>query len=437
MTHPDAVRRTLLLLVAVAAGLWSGPASAQAPPVNTCVSCHLQLEDSTLAAPARIYEEDIHAEKGFTCVDCHGGNPTRDDLTSKGPGTGFVGRPAGRQVLQACGRCHSDAAFMRRYNPNLRVDQVTEYATSVHGQLLLKGDTRVATCISCHPAHQIRQPGDTRSSVNALNVAETCGQCHASADYMKSYGIPTDQVEAYKTSVHWQALSEGGDRSAPTCNDCHGNHGAAPPGVSSVGNVCGQCHSVMAEYFVEGRHAPVFEAMDLPGCASCHSNHDVIQPPDSALGIGDQSFCVNCHSEGDDGANVGLAMRAHLDSLRHGIFRAESLLTLAEVAGMEVSQAQFDLETAHSSLLQATASIHSFEPDTVASHTGEAWTVVTAAIDRGFKALDDLRFRRVGLALSTSTILILVFGLILKIRQIERPTGSAGSTAASASGGTE
>lgn len=437
MNHPEGARRALLLIALALTSFLVPPAVAQAPPVNTCLSCHLKLEDSALAAPARAYEDDIHAEKGFTCVDCHGGNASRDDMTSKAGGTGFVGRPAGRQVLQVCGKCHSDAAFMRRYNPNLRVDQVAEYSTSVHGQRLLKGDTRVATCVSCHPAHQIRQPGDTRSSVNALNVAETCGKCHASADYMASYGIPTDQLEGYKTSIHWKALSEGGDRSAPTCNDCHGNHGAAPPGVSSVGNVCGQCHSVMAEYFTKGRHAPIFESMDLPGCASCHSNHDVVQPSDSALGIGDQSFCINCHSEGDDGANIGLAMRASLDSLRHGIFRAESLLTLAEHAGMEVSQAQFELETAHSSLLQATASIHSFEPDTVVNHTKDAWTVVTAAVDRGFKALDDLRFRRVGLALSTSTILVLVLGLILKIRQIERPTGPTGSTAASATGGRE
>ena len=73
------------------------------------------------------------------------------------PRKGFVGKPAGRQVLQVCGRCHADAAFMRRYNPSLRVDQVTEYSASVHGQRLLgQGDTAVATCVSCHPAHQIR-----------------------------------------------------------------------------------------------------------------------------------------------------------------------------------------------------------------------------------------------------------------------------------------
>src|SRR6266540_7241295 len=37
------------------------------------------------------------------------------------------------QSCGICGRCHSDAQFMKRYNPALRVDQVAEYATSVHG----------------------------------------------------------------------------------------------------------------------------------------------------------------------------------------------------------------------------------------------------------------------------------------------------------------
>jgi hypothetical protein len=327
---------------------------------------------------------------------------------------------------------------MRRYNPGLRVDQVAEYSSSVHGQRLLTlGDKKVATCASCHPAHQIRPPGDTRSSVNAVNVAQTCGACHADSAYMRPYGIPTDQLEGYRKSVHWRALSEGGDRSAPTCNDCHGNHGAAPPGLDWVGNVCGQCHSVNAEYFARSKHAAVFRDMGLPGCAGCHSNHDVVVPSDTALAIGEGSICGPCHSEGDDGARMALTMRGARDSLRHGIFTAESLLAIAEHAGMEVSQPQFELETAGSSLLQAKASIHTFEPDSVALHAGAGWEIASAAMVRGHAALEDLRFRRVGLALSTATILLLILGLVLKIRQIERPTGPAGSTTASAAGGSE
>jgi hypothetical protein len=101
---------------------------------------------------------------------------------------------------------------------------------------------------------------------------------------------------------------------------------------------------------------------------------------------------------------------------------------------MEVSQPQFDLESAGSSLLQATAAIHTFEPDSVSAHTTSGWEIVTTAIARGHAALDNLRFRRIGLGVSTIIILLLILGLILKIRQIEAP---AGPTAPSATGGRE
>jgi predicted CXXCH cytochrome family protein len=438
MTHGHAMQRAFLPLIAAAA-LWLGSSSAGAQavaPPSGCVTCHLTLEDSVLSAPAKAYQDDIHAAKGFGCADCHGGDPTRNDLSAKS-GHGYIGRPAGGEVLQACGRCHSDASFMRRYNPTLRVDQVAEYAASVHGQRLLKGDTRVATCASCHPSHQIRPPGDTRSSVNPLNVSQTCGQCHASADYMKSYGLPTDQLDGYQKSVHWNALSKGGDRSAPTCNDCHGNHGAAPPGVASVANVCGQCHSVQAEYYANSKHATVFDGMSLPGCVGCHSNHEVAVPADTALSVAEGSICGQCHSEGDDGALMASAMRGAIDSLHRGIFTAESLLTVAERAGMEVSQAQFELESATSALLQARASIHTFEPDSVNQHAGAGWEVAAAAISRGQAALEDLRFRRVGLGVSTGIILLLILGLVLKIRQIETPAGPVDAGTPSTAGGRE
>src|SRR5688572_12273090 len=55
---------------------------------------------------------------------------------------------------------------------------------------------------------------------------------HVSRAYF-NYGIPTDQAEKFKGSVHGEALLKNRDMAAPTCNDCHGNHGAAPPGATS------------------------------------------------------------------------------------------------------------------------------------------------------------------------------------------------------------
>ena len=397
-----------------------GQRAADSVPPDMCAACHVSLPVERLAHPATVFADDIHAAKGFGCVACHGGDPTAPGFASMDPRKGFVGKPAGRQVLQVCGRCHADAAFMRRYNPSLRVDQVTEYASSVHGQRLLgQGDTAVATCVSCHPAHQIRPPSDSRSSVAPENVAVTCGACHADTTRMGRYGIPTDQLTRYQASAHWDALSVQGDRSAPTCNDCHGNHGAAPPGVGWVGNVCGQCHSVMADYFAASRHSQIFTAMGVPGCAACHSNHSVMKTDDTMLGLGEGAVCSRCHVEGAGGGVVAAAMRAAIDSLQASFRVADSLLARAEQAGMEVSQPQFELENAQTALLQARTAVHAFVHDSVQRHVDEGLGIAASAIARGHAVLDDLRFRRLGLAVSTGVIVLLIASLILKIRQLE------------------
>jgi hypothetical protein len=421
MNNACAVRRTLLpLVVGIGIVVVARTASAQSAGPNTCTICHEALTVERLAAPVKAFQEDVHAARGFSCADCHGGDPTVAGFGAMDPAKGFVGRPAGREVLQVCGRCHSDAAFMRHYNPTLRVDQAAEYATSVHGQRLLSlGDKKVATCVNCHPAHRIRPPDDPRSSVHPVNVARTCGACHADTTYMRDYGIPTNQLERYEQSVHWHALSVGGDRSAPTCNDCHGNHGAAPPGVDWVGNVCGQCHSVMAGYFAASPHAPIFTKLGVPGCVGCHGNHGVTAAADTMLGIGAGTVCGRCHVEGAGGGVTAVTMRGAIDSLRAGFATADSLLATAEHAGMEVSQPQFELRNAQTALLQARAAIHTFATDSVSRHVGEGLEITAAAAKRGRAALDDLRFRRIGLGISTGIIVLLITGLVLKIRQLE------------------
>jgi bacterioferritin-associated ferredoxin len=336
------------------------------------------------------------------------------------PTRGFIGRPRGRTLLNVCGRCHSSAEVMRRYNPALRVDQVTEYLSSVHGQRLTRmGDTLVATCSSCHPAHQVRPPSDPRSSVHPLNVAATCGACHADANRMRPYGIPADQLARYQRSVHWRLLSEAGDLSAPTCNDCHGNHGAAPPGVSWVGNVCGQCHATIADRFRESRHAQAFTAMGVPGCATCHGNHDIQDATLELLGLNDSAICKNCHVASDPGGITAVAMRQQLETLEARFDSARQLLARAERAGMEVSQARFDLDAAHNARIAARTAVHAFQLEAVRAEVDKGLAVSDSGVAAGHRALAELNFRRTGLAISVAIILALIGGLMLKIRELE------------------
>jgi len=388
---------------------------------GSCVACHAALGDGPLGAPARSFPADIHAERGFGCVACHGGDETAAGFEAMDPAKGFLGRPQGRMLLDVCGRCHSSASFMRRYNPALRVDQVVEYLTSVHGQRLMQlNDSLVATCSSCHTPHRIRPPSDPLSSVHPLNVETTCGACHADAARMETYGLPTDQMQDYRTSIHRRMLVEENDLSAPTCNDCHGNHGAAPPGISWVGNVCSQCHATMGQLFRESRHAQTFVMLGVPGCATCHGNHAIGEATTEMLGVTEGTVCSQCHGAGDAGGVIAANMRQLLDSLESRFDSAHALLEEAERAGIEVSQALFELEGANNARIGARAAVHSFGLVAVETEVAAGLEVTSAGIVAGEDALSELRFRRLGLAVSVMIILALVGGLVLKIRELDR-----------------
>jgi hypothetical protein len=425
-TRPRSLGLMMLTSVAMVLTVMPGRAvGRQRQPTNEdCIDCHQRLDDSSLVRPTIDFPTDIHAERGFGCLSCHGPDPTGAGAPPD-PATGFLSRPTRAGVIAMCGRCHSNADMMRAYNPARRVDQVAEYESSVHGMRLAKfGDPKVAVCTSCHPAHRIRPPSDNQSSVYPLHVAETCGACHSDSTRMASYGIPTDQREEYEQSVHWQWMNDEADLSAPTCNDCHGNHGAAPPGVSSVLNVCGQCHSVMATMFSEGPHNDPFLEAGLPGCATCHSNHAIHKPSDDMLLEVRDRVCSRCHAHGEVGSETFGTIRVMIDSLLMAIDSSRLTLEEAENLGMEVSQAQFTLEEASTSLVKARAAIHTFSEDSVRQEVVAGMAVAGRASERGRDALHEHAFRREGLAVSVGLILLLIVALALRIRELERTPSS-------------
>lgn len=385
---------------------------------NSCVTCHSTL-DGELKTAATGFAGDIHKARGLSCNDCHGGDPTKaDKVAAKAISTGYLGTPKGTEILAFCGKCHSDAGVMKRFNPSIRVDQVQEYLTSVHGKRLQEGDTKVATCVSCHGIHGIRSAKDPASTVYPLKVAETCAQCHAKADYMGEYKIAHNQFDLYKKSVHAKALFEDQDLSAPTCNDCHGNHGAAPPGVTSVANVCGQCHSRQSELFQNSPHKTSFDRNGWAECAKCHNNHQILEPTDAMVGIGKGSVCIACHTS-DKGFESAKMMQANMADLKSKIHKAEDLLERAERAGMEVSRPLFELQEANDALTQARVLIHSVNPEEVAKAAKPGEAVALKSIKAGEDAFSELSFRRQGLAVSLLFIGFLAVLVFLKIKQIE------------------
>ncbi len=400
--------------VLVAALLACGAAGAGAA-TDSCLDCHRSLDDRRLKAPAEDFASDIHFERGFTCASCHGGNPADPDVSAMDPDKGFKGAPTRDQVAPMCAACHADAAFMKHYNPRPYIFSLAEWKTSVHCKRESLGDEKVATCTGCHGVHGIRPPDDPTSPVYKTNVPRTCAKCH-NAEYLKGRAVRTDQYARYSRSVHGVALLVKGDVSAPACNDCHGNHGAAPPGLKDVTLVCGTCHGREAELFEGSRMKAGMDALGRPGCVTCHSNHDVQHPTDAMLAVGAGGVCSGCHRPGSPADRDTRGFITGFAALKRTLAGADSLLGLAEVRGMETAPGRESLKDAQDRLVGLRAGLHSFDPRRIDAALAEDRTAAAKAAAYGREALRDWRNRRVGTAASLVVILVLMGLLIARIR---------------------
>ncbi len=418
---------TALLALPARAASPAPRAPEKAAATSQCAQCHLALDDDTLSPPARAFAHDVHGQAGFTCASCHGGDPDQpEEEQAHDARKGFHGSFAPREIPLLCGKCHADAALMKQFDPSLRVDQLSEYRTSKHGQKLFEGDTHVAQCASCHGAHGILPVKDSLSPVSPSKVAQTCNRCHGDAALMSSYKVESDVYAKYTKSVHYQTRVEKGDLSAPTCNTCHGNHGAVPPEVSSVANVCGTCHATFSDRFKASPHAQAFQDLGLPGCVTCHSNHEIVRPTEAFLSSGPQGKCGDCHDEGSAGAKVAEQMRGGILRLREETDSARTLLRKAAEAGMEVSRDQFELAKADEALTRARADVHYFQAAAVERDVTDGLGVARKARAAGVKALGERDYRRRGLVLSLILILATIGALLAAIRELDRRAPAPG-----------
>jgi hypothetical protein len=393
---------------------------------KVCGKCHgpgaggfkarFNLDDVLTAFRGSVHGRALDSSpNGPQCVSCHGVHSIARVSEPRSP-------VHASKVVDTCARCHANAAYMRDFSPTVPVDQKEKYLTSVHGKRHAAGDLKAATCVSCHSNHLILDAKDPRAPVYPSNVPSTCAHCHADVRYMAGYGIPTTQYQDYKQSVHGVALLKKGDLNAPACNSCHGNHGAAPPGAASVVAVCGQCHQANEELYARSAHRPVFERGKLPGCVVCHGNHLVRPPSDETVSFAATSPCGKCHrSDGTDKAAPGIVrIRGLLDSLNVAQKDAEGALARAENLGMDVTDARYSLKDVHQAEVQSRVAIHSFLPKDVEEAARPGITLVAQAHQAGLDAIQEYRFRRMGLGISTLIVTFVVILLYLKIRAIER-----------------
>ncbi len=389
---------------------------------NSCVECHKELEDELLR-PVEIFKQDIHQQIGLGCQHCHGGNPNEEDIDLAKDKT-FKGTPERNHIPELCASCHSNANYMRSFNPSLRVDQLEIYWTSEHGQLLQKGDKKVAVCTDCHAVHGIQTASHPKSWTFPWNIPETCGRCHSDKEYMRDYKISTNQETDYRESVHARDLYEKKDLSAPVCNDCHGNHGAAPPEVTSIALVCRQCHPSTGQLFSESPHKIAYDEMEIHECEACHSNHKILYPSDEMLGTGEKAVCIQCHEEDSRPYRVAAEIKQKIQELSEKIKKADSILSNAYNKGVEVSDPRFRLQEADTLLVMARNLTHSLSLEAIEEKIREGEEVTAEVTKEGEAALREANLRRTGLVIATFFVFVLAVGLFLKIRQLSRRSHS-------------
>jgi predicted CXXCH cytochrome family protein len=183
--------------------------------------------------------------------------------------------------------------------------------------------------------------------------------------------------------------------------------------------VCGTCHAVFATKFRTSAHAQIFDK----GCVECHGNHAVQKPSDAMLAVTGTGICAACHTAGDKsdkGTAAAETMHAGFARLETGIEQSRALIDRVKNAGIEVSDQELALREAATTLTLARTEMHAFDPALVAPIIANGSKVVDDVNAAGQKGVAELRFRRRGLAISLGAILLLVVGLGLKVRQIDR-----------------
>lgn len=372
-----------------------------------CITCH-RNQAGKLSQVINDWQSSVHAERNVSCVSCHGGDATKPDKAgAHSLQAGYIGIPKIVDIPALCASCHARAEMMRQYD--LPTDQWSKYQTSVHGQKLAQGDTKVATCATCHDSHGTKRPDDPTAKVYALNVPALCASCHANADYMKGYNIPTNQFALYVQSVHGQALLVKQDLRAPSCATCHGTHGAAPPGFDEVANVCGSCHTATQQYYLQSQHAS--DKPGTPKCVTCHGRYDVMHPTDEMFAGNETRQCGSCHPDGSTQAANVKSLSDSITTSARSIEDAQAALKRASAAALIIAPEEAKLAEANTNLITARAAQHTLNISLVKEKTDKATAKAKEIIGDSDKALSDEVLRRqvmgIGLVIMALAILSL------------------------------
>jgi hypothetical protein len=137
-----------------------------------CGACHQQVY-SRFSSSMHGQMHQAGNSAAPTCIDCHSAH----GIQSHGSAQWQV------DVIKECGNCHGGL--------------LTTYRDTYHGQVTNLGFARVATCNSCHGAHEVLPASNPKSMISPENRVSTCRSCHpgANANFAayKPHGNPHDR----------------------------------------------------------------------------------------------------------------------------------------------------------------------------------------------------------------------------------------------------
>lgn len=283
--------------------------------IDACGSCHADVRTRFLASEHG-RAAATSAPRAPSCLSCH-----REGVTSSS-----VADPATLKKNQErlCLSCHVRDKSVRESAASTPTF-IASYQQSVHGAALARGDARAPNCVDCHGAHDERYGFDASSFVNKMRVEQVCARCHEA------------ESRQYDTSVHGQAIHKG-NKDAPACTDCHGEHRILSPkdprSPVSAGNVsarvCTPCHASVkvtekwnlptdrSQTFADSYHGLAARggAIEVANCASCHGTHDILPSSNPASRVSPANRARTCGASGcHPGANARFATgKVHVTS---------------------------------------------------------------------------------------------------------------------------
>ena len=161
---------------------------------GTCGMCHSDI--------AGEYQASVHGKavaggvmQAPVCTDCHGEHSILRPSNAASPVNS-------RNIRDTCGSCHGDVRLARKFG--FPPDRLVSFDASFHGLAAQSGSQTVANCASCHGVHNILPPADPKSTVNAKNLAATCGRCHPGAGQRFAIGpVHFTEARTEPVAVGW------------------------------------------------------------------------------------------------------------------------------------------------------------------------------------------------------------------------------------------